>query len=225
MQDQSTIQVLLIEDNEETIRTVTQLLRGEDESRFAVTAVHSIGDAVKVLRPDHSVDLVLLSYGLAGNTGASTVDELRQMDVHVPILFLGTRKDLSMAVDAMRVGARDFIPVEDLDKHVFPQTLIGHHERSQLADTVEQLEVKRARLEAMQGLVVEVSEQITEPISKMRETIRTLESRNTDEKAAKYLVLIRENLDRLSLKMEKLRNLKEDKTVKYIKDIKMIDLS
>jgi len=29
----------------------------------------------------------------------------------------------------------------------------------------------------------------------------------------------------MQLKLEKLRNLKEDKTVKYIRDIKMIDLS
>jgi hypothetical protein len=46
-----------------------------------------------------------------------------------------------------------------------------------------------------------------------------------DEKAVKYLGLMRENLERIELKMEKLKNLREDKTVQYIKDIRMIDLS
>jgi hypothetical protein len=47
---------------------------------------------------------------------------------------------------------------------------------------------------------------------------------NTD-KRAKYLSIIHDNVLRIESKMEKLINLKEDKTVQYIKDIKMIDLS
>jgi hypothetical protein len=59
----------------------------------------------------------------------------------------------------------------------------------------------------------------------MNKIICELEQKELPEKTLKYLKLIRDNVERMQLKLEKLRNLKEDKTVKYIRDIKMIDLS
>ena len=219
------IRVLLIEGNEETIRTLTGLLVKEGEEQFRLTVVQDVAGAVKELSGSQVFDLVLLEFSLVGEEDSGVVEQIRRKDAHVPIIFLGARKDLSMAVEAMRVGGRDFLLKEELDIHVFPQTLVRHHERRRLEMNVEQLEIKRERLEAMQGMVVSVSEKVTDPLHQMRSTITLLESRNTDEKAAKYLVLIRENLDRLGNKLDRLKNLKDDKTVKYIKDIRMIDLS
>ena len=48
---------------------------------------------------------------------------------------------------------------------------------------------------------------------------------NQSEKAQKYMQIIKENVERMEMKMEKLKNLKDDKTIQYIKDIRMIDLS
>ena len=59
----------------------------------------------------------------------------------------------------------------------------------------------------------------------MNKIVGELEQNALPEKAVKYLKLIKDNVERMQLKLEKLRNLKEDKTVKYIRDIKMIDLS
>jgi hypothetical protein len=59
----------------------------------------------------------------------------------------------------------------------------------------------------------------------MKKIVCELEQNGLSEKAMMYLKLIKDNVERMQLKLEKLRNLKEDKTVKYIRDIKMIDLS
>jgi hypothetical protein len=59
----------------------------------------------------------------------------------------------------------------------------------------------------------------------MSNIVASIEQKEIPEKAAKYLKLIKDNVARMQVKLEKLRNLKEDKTVKYIRDIKMIDLS
>ena len=225
MPDQEQVHILLIMQDEETIRTVSRLLVHEDEQRFRLTTVHDVAGALQELTRKHTFDLILVAFSQAQRTDEGTVAALREKDTRIPIIFLGARKDLSMAVEVMRSGGHDLLVLEELDQHVFAQTLIRHHERRQLESEVEQLEIRRGRLEAMQALVVNVSEEISDPIDSMRSTIAKLEGRNNDEKAAKYLALIRENLDRLSVKMEKLKNLKDDKTVKYIKDIRMIDLS
>jgi hypothetical protein len=59
----------------------------------------------------------------------------------------------------------------------------------------------------------------------MQKIVSELEQNELPEKAVKYLRLMKDNVERMQLKLEKLRNLKEDKTVKYIRDIKMIDIS
>jgi hypothetical protein len=88
-----------------------------------------------------------------------------------------------------------------------------------------ELEIKKKRLEAMQEIVVNISQKISEPLEDMSKIVASIEQKEIPEKAAKYLNLIKDNVARIQVKLEKLRNLKEDKTVKYIRDIKMIDLS
>ena len=219
------IHILLIESDEDTMRLVTRLLVNEEEGRFKLTSVPDIQNAIDEMAGGQEFDLILLEFSLVRGEGSRGVEAIRERDAHAPILFLGARKDLSMAVEAMRVGGRDFLPKEDLDVHVFPQTLIRHHERNQLVVGVEELEISRGRLEALQEMVVGVTEEIADPLARMRSTLAELEAQDLDEKAMKYLTLVRENLDRLSGKMEKLKNLKHDKTVTYIRNINMIDLS
>jgi hypothetical protein len=77
----------------------------------------------------------------------------------------------------------------------------------------------------MQEIVVGISNKISEPLEDMNKIVGELEQNELPEKAVKYLKLIKDNVELMQLKLEKLRNLKEDKTVKYIRDIKMIDLS
>jgi len=77
----------------------------------------------------------------------------------------------------------------------------------------------------MQELVVGISDKISEPLEEMKKIVAAIEQNRLPEKSAKYIKLIKDNVERMQMKLEKLRNLKEDKTVKYISDIKMIDLS
>jgi len=72
---------------------------------------------------------------------------------------------------------------------------------------------------------VNISQKISEPLEDMGKIVASIEQKEIPEKAAKYVKLIKDNVARMQVKLEKLRNLKEDKTVKYIRDIKMIDLS
>jgi signal transduction histidine kinase len=141
------------------------------------------------------------------------------------LVFLTTSKDLNLAVEVMRIGVKDYMLKEDVKSHLFPQSLMRIVEKKRLKQELNELEIKQKRLEAMQEIVVGISDQIREPLDEMGNIIGSLEKNPLPEKAAKYLKLIKDNVDRMQLKLEKLKNLKEDKTVKYIRDIKMIDLS
>jgi hypothetical protein len=88
-----------------------------------------------------------------------------------------------------------------------------------------ELDIRKKRLEAIHELVVSITAEIGAPLEKMQEMVSSMATDSGDEKVRRYLEIIKENVDRISGKMYKLNNLKEDKTIQYIRDIRMIDLS
>jgi CheY-like chemotaxis protein len=219
------IHVLLVEDAPETVRLVEMTLTRADVASFTVSSVSTGAGAVQALRDRRDIDLVLMDYHLPDQDGLATAAQLLHQGCRAAIIFLTVHRDMQLVREVMKLGVREFLTKEEIDGHFFPQTLTAIHERNVLARELEELEFRRNRLEAMQEMVVGITKEISEPLAAMREVVRTLEGRPLDEKAVKYLGLMRENLERIEGKMEKLKNLREDKTVQYIKDIRMIDLS
>lgn len=219
------INVLLVEDEPESARLVDMVLSRSDVATFAVTTVGTGSAAIDAVRSRKDIDLVLMDYHLPDQNGLTTAGQLLGQGCSAAIVFLTVHRDMQLVREVMKLGVREFLTKEEIEGHVFPQTLVAIHERNILAREFEELEFRRHRLEAMQEMVVGITKEITAPLAAMRDIVTTLEGRPLDVKAAKYLGLMRENLERIEVKMEKLKNLREDKTVQYIKDIRMIDLS
>ena len=54
-------------------------------------------------------DLLICGTRLAGRSGVDWVEELRDRDCALPVIFMGADADLDTAIHAMRLGAADFI--------------------------------------------------------------------------------------------------------------------
>jgi signal transduction histidine kinase len=87
------------------------------------------------------------------------------------------------------------------------------------------MEITQKRLEAIQELVLKISQEIRVPLDRMRNDLASLMKARQDEALRPYLNIITDNLARIEKKILKLKDLKTDKTVQYIKDIRMFDLS
>ena len=59
----------------------------------------------------------------------------------------------------------------------------------------------------------------------MKKNIDTLMEQHGTGSLKTYLTIIRDNLSRIERKITRLKELKTDKTVQYIRDIRMFDLS
>jgi DNA-binding NarL/FixJ family response regulator len=158
-------------------------------------------------------------------SGVEFTRKLKESKYDIPVVFLTASKDVNLAVEVMRMGVKDYLLKEDIASRVFPQSLLKVVERRRLKQELTELEIRKKRLEAMQEIVVNISNKISEPLEEMNKIVKSFEQYKLPEKSMKYVNLIKENVARMQSKLEKLRNLKEDKTVKYIRDIKMIDLS
>ncbi|HTY39161.1 MAG TPA: hypothetical protein VMH23_18730, partial [Bacteroidota bacterium] len=146
-------------------------------------------------------------------------------EVDTPVVFLTVNKDMNLAVEVMKLGVRDYLVKEEISTPILPKTIMTVVEKRKFQKEVAELEIRQKRLEAMQEMIVGITGEISIPLQNMKGIVEELIRNGNSEKRAKYLAIIRENVERIESKMEKLINLKEDKTVQYIKDIKMIDLS
>ena len=220
-----TIKVLYVNGTERDVQSVSERLLKFEGAHFEILWQQSAEKAITFLEQQNAVDVIVTEDVLQGMNGVEFMNKLKDLKYDIPIVFLTSIKDVSFAVEVMRMGVKDYLLKDDVVTHVFPQTLLKVVEKGHLKQEQDKLEIKRKRLETMQEIVVGISNKISEPLEDMNKIVGELEQNALPEKAVKYLKLIKDNVERMQLKLEKLRNLKEDKTVKYIRDIKMIDLS
>jgi DNA-binding NtrC family response regulator len=220
-----TIRVLYVNETERDVTSIRECLLKFEGAQFEIIWQQNAEKALTFLEQQNTVDIIVTEDILQGMSGIEFTLKLKELKYDIPIVFLTTSKDVNLAVEVMRMGVKDYLLKEDVVTHVFPQTLLRVVEERHLKQEQKKLEIKQKRLETMQEVVVDISNKISEPLEGMKKIVSELEQNELPEKAIKYLRLMKDNVERMQLKLEKLRNLKEDKTVKYIRDIKMIDLS
>ena len=219
------VRLLYVNELENDADSISGYLAKYEGAQFEVVWIQSGEKALEYLAQNPSIDVIVTEDTLPGMSNVEFTRKLKELNNDIPNVFLSNSEDVNLAVEVMRMGVKDFLLKKDMGSHVFPQSLLRIVEKGRIKQELLELEIKKKRLEAIQEIVIDISDQINEPLEEMGKIISSIEKKEITEKAAKYLKLIKDNVTRMQAKLDKLRNLKEDKTVKYIRDIKMIDLS
>jgi response regulator of citrate/malate metabolism len=219
------VNVLIIEDNENFARLVQIYLRRYQDVKFNTIWKENGEHGLSELKENEDIDIILMDYFLPGRNGLDTTLELRQMGITTPVIFLTVNKDFNLALEVMKAGVSDYIVKEEISTPVFPKILLGVLEKRELQEQFDELEISRNRLEALQSLAADVSADLEPMLNLMHEISAELLKNHTQEKTANYMTIINDSVQRIQSKIIKLKEIKNDKTVTYVKDLKMIDLS
>ena len=98
---------ILIVDDEAGLRRVLSTVLEEDGHR--ILSADSGRAAVKLARNETEIDLVIADYLMPDLSGLETVTEIRKTHPGARILFLSGHATVRVAVEAMRLGAFDFL--------------------------------------------------------------------------------------------------------------------
>ena len=218
------IRILLIEDNREFANLVELFLRKHSPERFDVLWKENGAAALDAVGKS-SFDIILMDYFLPGQNGLEITKSLQERGETTPVVFLTVNKDFDLAVEVMKLGVEDYIVKEEIATPVLPKTILSVIERKKLRDQLTSLEITQKRLEAIQEIVVNISAEIRRPLDAMRESVEGLSRTHQSDDLKAYIVIIRDNLLRIERKISQLKDLKTDRTVQYIHDIRMFDLS
>lgn len=129
MQPSYNINILVIEDNPGDQFLLTELLKssGFGESFTSISA--TIKEALLLL--DHNkVDIILLDLTLPDSTGIESFLALENYIQLVPIVILSGMSDMKVALDAINMGAQDYLIKGDFDEKLLAKTILYSVERS-----------------------------------------------------------------------------------------------
>jgi len=113
MSDKHT-RILLIEDNLGYVRLIQKMLTVSNQVEYQIECADHLSAGLEYLVKGE-IGVVLLDLGLPDSQGFDTLHKVRAQAPAVPIVVVTGLDDETLAVQAMRQGAQDYLTKGDID--------------------------------------------------------------------------------------------------------------
>ncbi len=147
------ISVLLVEDSMPDARYVQEILPA---NLYVTLHAESLGEACKKVAGQR-FDVILLDLSLPDGQGLETVHSMIEFAPHVPIVVLTGLSDEDTAVNAIKVGAQDYLQKNSLTENMLTRTIRYSIERSQSQAQIRQNLERIGASEAYLNLALKAS--------------------------------------------------------------------
>ncbi|MFH0991266.1 MAG: response regulator [bacterium] len=135
--------VLIVDDDDSFRGVLKQVLSAN--GRVNVTACESGEEAIKALQEDQ-FDVVVLDYKMLGMNGLDVIKWKNDKQIDTPVVMLTAAGTETIAVEAMKLGAYDYVRKEHIDVDHISLLIAGVHERYLFRKEKEQREqIERER--------------------------------------------------------------------------------
>jgi putative nucleotidyltransferase with HDIG domain len=102
------VERILIVDDEEAVRST--IAASLESSGHVVTQVSSVPEAISILGTGSDWSLVVTDLIMSGTNGLALLDHVHLRLPHVPVVMVTGIHDISVALEAIRRGAYDYLP-------------------------------------------------------------------------------------------------------------------
>lgn len=145
--------ILLIEDDPGDAALIQEMLE-QQGCRAQVVTVERLSAGISHLQQD-CCDVVLLDMNLPDSSGLSTMTRLLDAAPSVPIIVLTGLSDESFGVEAVKLGAQDYLLKGDIDGRILKRAMFYAVERKKLELALKQtrdLFERQARIDYLTGI-------------------------------------------------------------------------
>ena len=143
MSEHDKLRILIAEDEESFLRVLITGLELTD--RFIVYACESGDEAVEALKRS-KYDVVILDHRMLGMTGLNVLQWMHEQKLDTPSIMLTGAGSENIAVEAMKLGAYDYMRKDHFDRDHFPILVQSVHERYLFKKEKEQRESRSDEL-------------------------------------------------------------------------------
>jgi PAS domain S-box-containing protein len=154
MLSEETIHILLVEDEHDQVRFLQTTLRIGGESPYTLTHAETLAEALKLLGVSR-FDIILLDLHLPDSSGLDTPRVLLEAVTDIPVVIFSGNTDLEVAVEAVRLGAQDYLLKGEAREPLLSRAIRYAIERKraalQLEEAHRELKEKHTALEQARG--------------------------------------------------------------------------
>lgn len=142
---------VLIIDDEVAFSNILSLELESDEKYQVKTA--SSGELGISMLGAEQFDVILLDYHIGSMTGLQVLQWMNEQKIETPVVMLTAAGTEEIAVNAMKLGAYDYVRKERLELIHLPIVINGVHERFLFRQDVKQREIQKIEEEKQKAAV------------------------------------------------------------------------
>lgn len=129
--EEKAVKVLLVEDSPTDALLLTEALGDERSMQFRTAHAETLADAMNRLQ-EQAFDLILLDLGLPDSQGLETFARMHDHAPQIPIIVLTGLDDDTLAIQAVKEGAQDFLTKGRVDRYWLVRNIRHALERHQM---------------------------------------------------------------------------------------------
>lgn len=207
-------QILLIDDDEDEFVNIRDLLSESMQSRFKITWKSSYKDGLSALK-QQSFDVCLLDHSLGEHTGLDLLKESVSLNLPCPIILLTGQGDFDLDVQAMQMGAADYLVKDQLTAPLLERSIrysMKHaFDMAQLQESKIQI-LQQDRLASLGLLASSLAHEIGTPLGIIRSRAELAERKVADQPDLKQnMTIIISQIDKITKLVNSLLHLARGK--------------
>jgi signal transduction histidine kinase len=156
------LQILLVEDNAGDALLLREMFNKEKPGSFELTHLLRMSEAVVHLAKG-GVDIILLDMGLPDGHGLDTVKRAHAAAPGVPLIVLTGLDDETLAAEAMRGGAQDYLIKGQIENRALPRVLRHAIERHRMQTETDV--IRTNQLQFKDEFLSHVSHELRSPLT------------------------------------------------------------
>jgi two-component system cell cycle response regulator len=137
----SSLHILLVEDNPGDAAILRATLRSQAKTACSIDHRLTLGAALHPA-PEGNYDIVLLDLSLPDSHGMETIQRARQSLPHLPIIVLTGMDDESVGLEALKLGAQDYLMKGEFSGGLLLRAIRYAKERFKLEQALRDLSLK-----------------------------------------------------------------------------------
>ncbi len=152
--------ILLVDGDLDDVRSIQDALTEAMHEPFKLHHVVRVREAMHFLRQHRTVDVILSDISLPDAQGSETFQLLRKAAANVPVLFMTSSNDTSLAFDALKKGAQDYLVKGEYSSDFLVRVIKYAIERKKYQDEVSSAKAKARALRQQARLLRHEQEQL-----------------------------------------------------------------
>jgi signal transduction histidine kinase len=167
----SVLRVLLVEDNSGDALLLREKFKSERPGSFQLTHVVTLSEALVVLAKG-GIDIVLLDLGLPDGHGIDTVRRVHAIAPGVALIVLTGLEDETLAAEAMKEGAQDYLIKGEIENRALPRALRHSIERRRMQSESDLIRVHQMQFK--DEFLSHVSHELRSPLTAIHQFVTIL---------------------------------------------------